>query len=142
MLDFILSFAGGVLIGLSASLYLWGTGRVAGISGIIDQAISLEGLIPKLSPSVWFLFGLVTAGVGGQFFGVIAPQPPMPLGPWGVVGAGLLVGLGTRLGGGCTSGHGVCGMSRFQTRSIIATIAFMSTGVLTIALLRLSGLLQ
>jgi uncharacterized membrane protein YedE/YeeE len=121
------------LIGLAASMFLLTHGKVAGISGLFG------GL---LSPSVEdgpvrfaFVAGLVLAGVFARMFapGLFAVMPssrPMIV----VVIAGLLVGYGTRIGNGCTSGHGVCGLSRFSVRSLIATLTFMATGAITVAL--------
>lgn len=122
---------GGGLIGLAAALMLIGAGRIAGVSGIFARATGLsDGSMPK--SSAWaFLIGLplgalivaaVHGGIPAQFAG------PVPL-----VIAGLIVGIGTRLGSGCTSGHGVCGMSRFSQRSIVATLTFMATGIATVA---------
>ncbi|MCH1461938.1 MAG: YeeE/YedE family protein [Candidatus Poseidonia sp.] len=122
------ALGGGVLIGTAATVLLAFNGRVAGISGI------LGGLVPpKVGDADWrvtFLVGMVLAGL------VLSPALPgaftsldRPL--WTIVLSGLLVGVGTRLGNGCTSGHGVCGMARFSKRSMAAVGAFMVTGILT-----------
>ena len=127
---------GGMLIGLSASLLLALGGRVAGISGI--TAGSLFELGGERRWRLAFLLGLLLAGL---IFWLSAPATigpsPRPL-AW-VAGAGLLVGLGTRIGNGCTSGHGVCGVSRLSGRSLVATVLFVGSGMLTVALLRLWG---
>lgn len=123
---------GGALIGLSASLYWSLNGRIAGISGILSAALLKAG--PERWVNVVFLIGLVLAGVGFAAFTNRVPAPSLPLLPLAV--AGLLVGFGTRLGGGCTSGHGVCGLSRFSIRSLLAVITFMGTGVITVFVVR------
>ncbi len=125
-----MSLFGGALIGLSASLLLLTHGRIAGISGLFG-GLFLPGYDARAF-RLWFLVGLVAAG------GVLLLVYPPAFAPTGraslvaVAAAGLLVGVGTRLGGGCTSGHGVCGLSRFSSRSLIATITFMATGMLTV----------
>jgi uncharacterized membrane protein YedE/YeeE len=131
------SLLGGALIGLSASLLLLGAGRVAGISGIFAQ------LFLGTEPAgrrwrTWFLGGLLAGGLVLQRLlpGAIAASP-RPI-AW-LAASGLLVGIGTRLAGGCTSGHGVCGLSRLSLRSLVATLTFLGTGVLTVTLLRLCG---
>jgi uncharacterized membrane protein YedE/YeeE len=127
------SLLGGMLIGASASALFLCNGRIAGISGI------LGGLIQRVQGEtawrVWFLAGLLLGGLGLEL------AAPMRLGgstvslPLTVV-AGLLVGFGTRLGNGCTSGHGVCGISRGSKRSIVATVTFMATGALATFVVR------
>lgn len=135
MHPFLIALAGGALIGLSASLLLLFNGRVAGISGIASGLLSL-GSREEWAWRLTFLLGLV----GGGF--VIRALWPQALGAaivpgaaW-VVASGLLVGLGTRLGNGCTSGHGVCGLSRGSVRSLMATATFMATGAATVFLVR------
>lgn len=128
--------AGGVLIGLSASLLLGLGGRIAGVSGITAGALFESGNERRWRLA--FLLGLLLAGL---VIGWVAPAAlgpaPRPL-AWVAV-AGLLVGLGTRLGNGCTSGHGVCGISRMSGRSWVATLVFVGSGMFTVALLRLWG---
>jgi len=125
--------AGGIVIGLSASLLLLGAGRVAGVSGITAGAFSSAPA--ERDWRLAFLAGLVAAGLGFAGFAPAAITPsPRPL-AWLAL-AGLLVGIGTRLGSGCTSGHGVCGTSRLSPRSLVATGIFVATGMLTVALLR------
>lgn len=118
---------GGVLIGLASALLLFAHGRIAGISGIIGGLLS-----PATPDRAWryaFVAGLVAAGL------LAVASAPASIGapvrsPVVVAIAGLLVGYGTRLGGGCTSGHGVCGLSRLSMRSLVAVATFMTTGAL------------
>ncbi len=113
-------------------MLLW-HGRIAGISGIFG------GLLGRLSPSEldWrlsFVFGLLA---GGLLLGLFLPSGfavTVPRSPLAIVAAGVIVGFGTRLGSGCTSGHGVCGISRLSPRSVVATLTFMGTGALTAAI--------
>ena len=130
--------AGGILIGLSATLMLLGAGRIAGVSGIAARAVGLsESSLPRIS--AWlFLLGLpagalIVAFASGGISGSFASPLVLAI-------AGFVVGIGTRLGSGCTSGHGVCGMSRFSQRSIIATLTFMITGIATVAIMNAMGL--
>ena len=130
------SLAGGALIGISASMMLLFNGRVCGISGIVGALLSRRHT--GLPWQVLFLLGLV---LGGVFMFAVRPTLFSIAGTprsfaW-ISAAGLLVGVGTRLGNGCTSGHGVCGVSRFSRRSLVATAVFMATGIATVALLRL-----
>ena len=130
------SLAGGVLIGGSAALLLLGAGRIAGITGIVAGALRLRA--GDRAWRLWFLAGLVGAGVvlGRVWPAAFAGQLARP--GWWSAGAGLLVGFGTRLGNGCTSGHGVCGIGRLSRRSIVATIVFMLTGAATALVVRLA----
>lgn len=124
-----LSILGGALIGLAASLVMLLHGRVAGVAGLFGGA--LLPAQPERAQRVAFVAGLVVAGfvVSWLHPAAFAAAPAS----WvRVVLAGLLVGYGTRLGGGCTSGHGVCGIARLSTRSIVATMTFMALGVLTV----------
>jgi len=129
------SLAGGILIGLAAVWLLAVNGRMAGISGI------LHGMFAPLSASadrLWrlaFIAGLVAAGFAWHLYAGPAPaREGFGLG-WAAA-AGLLVGFGTRLGGGCTSGHGICGLGRLSLRSLVAVGVFMALGVLTAVLVR------
>lgn len=127
------SAAGGALIGLAAALFVLFNGRIAGISGILGGLLSW----PK-GDVAWrlaFLGGLVAAPM---LFGAVAPLPPVRIeaGMPVLIVAGLLVGLGTRYGAGCTSGHGVCGLSRQSPRSLVATAAFMVAGFVTVFMVR------
>jgi uncharacterized membrane protein YedE/YeeE len=127
------SLAGGILIGLGAALLLLGNGRIAGISGIVGGAIR-PGQKKDLGWRLLFLAGLV--GGGGLALRLLRSQSPAPGGDSFalLVVAGLLVGFGTRLGNGCTSGHGVCGIGRFSRRSLVATLVFMASGATTVYL--------
>lgn len=129
---------GGVLIGLAAALMLIGAGRIAGVSGIAGRAFGLAaGAMPR--SGAWaFLIGLPL----GALIVTRAADLPAPTfaGPVTLAIAGLIVGIGTRLGSGCTSGHGVCGMSRLSPRSLVATATFMATGFATVAVMNAFGL--
>jgi uncharacterized membrane protein YedE/YeeE len=124
---------GGALIGLSASLFVLLNGRIAGISGILGGLLHPQG-----SGVVWrlaFLTGLIGAPVLYQF---MASQPTITVDADNIllICAGLLVGVGTRYGAGCTSGHGVCGLSRLSIRSLVATLTFMTVGFATVFIMR------
>ena len=131
------ALAGGVLIGGSAALMLLTVGRIAGITGIVSGA--LRARTSDVAWRLWFLAGLVGAGVvlGGLWPSAFAGQLARP-GRWSAV-AGLLVGFGTRLGNGCTSGHGVCGIGRLSRRSLVATVVFMLAGAVTVFVVRHAG---
>lgn len=131
---------GGLMIGVAAAIMLLGLGRIAGVSGMAARATGLADTGAPRTVAIAFIIGLplgaglvslLTGGVVANF-----PASPLPL----VIG-GLLVGFGTRLGSGCTSGHGVCGMSRLSRRSIMATAVFMASGFATVAALRAGGVL-
>lgn len=130
--------AGGVLIGLAAALMLLGAGRIAGVSGIAARAFAIgEGAMPR-SAAFAFLIGLpLGALIVTLLTGAPAPQFASPL---LLAAAGVIVGIGTRLGSGCTSGHGVCGMSRLSQRSLVATASFMVTGFATVAVMHALGI--
>ena len=127
------SLAGGLLIGLAAALFLLLNGRIAGISGI------LGGLLrPAAGDVAWrvaFILGLVGAPLLFQLFSPL-PAVQVDADTATLVAAGLLVGVGTRYGSGCTSGHGVCGLSRLSPRSLVATVAFMAAGFVTVFIVR------
>lgn len=127
------AIAGGLLIGAASALYMLLNGRIAGISGMIGRLVDTH-TADRASPLV-FLLGLIAAPwlwrLGAQF-----PAAHIAASPSTLVIAGLLVGFGTRYGSGCTSGHGVCGISRGSARSIAATLTFMSFGFLTVFLMR------
>jgi uncharacterized protein len=137
MEPFAMALLGGALVGLAATLLLAFNGRVAGISGIFAGLV-----LPSRDGSRWrwaFVAGLL---VGGFSMTTLAPSLfaiAYDRLPWMVAIAGLLVGFGTRLGGGCTSGHGVCGVSRLSRRSIVAAMTFVATGALTVAILSSFG---
>ena len=133
MSSIIRAILGGALIGAASSLMLLTLGRVTGISGILNGVLGLEK--GQMSWRSFFLLGLVC---GGLILNYLAPEvlnnslnyPDIRL-----VAAGLLVGFGTVLGSGCTSGHGICGLSRLSIRSLIATLTFMLLGILTAGIL-------
>jgi uncharacterized membrane protein YedE/YeeE len=125
---------GGGLIGLSAALLMLLTGRIAGVSGMLGGCLGL-GTGDK-GWRIAFIAGLVLAPLVAGLTGLEVPSPKMP-GSWGVIiAAGLLVGFGARLGGGCTSGHGICGIARLSVRSVAATAIFMFAAILTVAVTR------
>ena len=138
--QFFMPLVGGVLIGLSASLLLLLKGRIFGVSGILSGV-----LIPKTGDTAWrvaALGGLVTAGI---LLLLVRPESMAVVNvgsPWRYIVAGLLVGFGTQLGSGCTSGHGVCGISRLSPRSIAATLTFIASGMMMVALMRVIGVLS
>ncbi|MBU6486610.1 MAG: YeeE/YedE family protein [Burkholderiales bacterium] len=125
--------AGGLLIGAASGLYMLLNGRIAGISGMIGRVLERQTL--ERASALAFLLGLVAAP---WLWRLAAPLPAATIdaSPPTLIAAGLLVGFGTRYGSGCTSGHGVCGISRGSARSIAATLTFMSWGFLTVFLLR------
>ena len=127
------SLAGGALIGLAASLFAVGNGRIAGISGLIGSLLQRGG--EGVSEKALFLLGLLVAPL---LWGLFAALPAIEFqsGGLGLIVAGVLVGVGTRYGSGCTSGHGVCGLSRLSPRSMVATVCFMASGFLTVFVLR------
>ena len=135
MIDsFISATIGGALIGLAASLLLVSIGRVAGISGIVGglmQPPARDGATNEHGWRLLFVAGLLLGGVLVIQFIPTAVAPPRTRSVLAVAAAGLLVGVGTRLGSGCTSGHGVCGLSRFSIRSLWATLTFMAAGFVT-----------
>ncbi|MFN3698305.1 MAG: YeeE/YedE family protein [Pseudobdellovibrio sp.] len=132
--DWVNAMIGGVLIGISVSLMLFWNGRVTGISGIINGILS-----PVKGDALWrvlFVFGLL---LGGVVMGQLNPkvfENTVRSEVWTTVVAGLLVGFGTILGSGCTSGHGVCGISRMSPRSLVATLVFMAAGIAAVYLFR------
>ena len=121
---------GGLLIGLAASVLLWTNGKISGISGILGSSLFAFG-----QESDWrlaFLFGLLGAGVAYPILSGQVIEIETQAGPIVTIVAGLLVGFGTRLGSGCTSGHGICGIARFSIRSVVATAVFIGSGVITV----------
>ncbi len=134
-LAFLTPLAGGALIGVAASLLLISSGRVAGISGILGELI---GVSVDRGWRAAFVLGMLVTGVIATVLwpqAITASPASVPV----LVIAGLLVGFGTRLGGGCTSGHGVCGLSRRSPRALVATLTFMAAGVATVAIVRAVG---
>lgn len=131
---------GGALIGLSAGLLWLLNGRTAGISGLFG------GLLPlRPGNALWRIAFLLMLPVGGLVGAAVAPRlfdevggalPVVGLTPFAAMGAGLLVGIGTKVAGGCTSGHGICGLARFSKRSMVAVATFMGTAIITVFLMR------
>lgn len=134
--SFVEPLLGGVLIGLAASLLLWLNGRVVGVSGMLGGVLS-----PARGDVLWRVLALLGLMLAGAIGLMIAPErlgrSPRSLAILAL--AGLCVGIGTRLSNGCTSGHGVCGVSRLSPRSLIATATFIATGVLTVLAFRMIG---
>jgi uncharacterized membrane protein YedE/YeeE len=125
------SLAGGILIGIAAAMLILLNGRIAGISGIVGGL-----LVPRRHETGWrlaFAAGLLSAPFAMGFYPLV-PRIDASFGL--LIGAGLLVGIGTSYGSGCTSGHGVCGLSRLSPRSLVATVAFMSAGIVTVFVVR------
>ncbi|MCQ4257555.1 YeeE/YedE family protein [Stutzerimonas stutzeri] len=127
------SFTGGALIGLAATMFILLNGRIAGISGVVGGLLR-----PERGDVFWrvsFIAGLVIAPI---LFEAVYELPDIEMGAstLTLIAAGLLVGIGTRYGSGCTSGHGVCGLSRRSPRSLVATVAFMASGFLTVFVIR------
>ncbi len=131
------ALAGGVLIGIAAAMFVLLNGRIAGISGV------LGGLLTPVRGDVAWRAAFVIGIVGSPWIHALfadSLQPRIDAGYAAIVVAGLLVGIGTRYGSGCTSGHGVCGLSRLSPRSLVATLAFMAAGFATVYVIRhLSG---
>jgi len=127
------SLAGGVTLGFAAALLLLLVGRTLGISGIVDGALTARDR--EFGWRATFLLGLLAAPTALRL--IAAPTPPTIETPWAQLTiAGLLVGFGTRLGSGCTSGHGICGLSRLSPRSLVATLTFMFAGFVTVYVVR------
>jgi uncharacterized membrane protein YedE/YeeE len=128
------SLLGGMILGVAAALYVLLHGRILGISGIVSGLLH-----PKLTDTAWRLslvLGLITAPFLGALFFSIFPIVEIDS-SWLAIGiAGLLVGFGAQYGSGCTSGHGICGLSRLSPRSLVATLAFMSAGFIMVFVLR------
>ncbi len=127
------ALAGGALIGLAASIFALANGRIAGISGLLGSLLQrgTEGRGEKAA----FLLGLLLAPLLWGLFAAL-PSIHFETGSLGLIVAGLLVGIGTRYASGCTSGHGVCGISRLSPRSMLATLCFMAAGFVTVFVLR------
>lgn len=129
------ALAGGILLGLASAAFILLNGRVLGISGILGGL-----LIPRRGDAVWrvaFLLGLLAAPlVASLTVPGLLRAPTIAASDFAIVAAGLLVGFGTRYGSGCTSGHGVCGLSRLSPRSLAATLAFMAAGFATVYVIR------
>ncbi|HEY9649525.1 MAG TPA: YeeE/YedE family protein [Coleofasciculaceae cyanobacterium] len=131
--NWLTALVGGVLIGLSATLLLAFNGRIAGISGMVNGAITFT------KKEVWrwmFLFGMLLGGMLYEYGFASLPTPTSTFAPWAMIVGGLLVGFGTRMGSGCTSGHGVCGLGRLSVRSLVAVLTFVITAILTVFVVR------
>lgn len=136
MEQFINPLFGGLLIGLSSILMLALLGKITGISGIFWQFISDKASLGSEHWRGFFLLGLIAGPlIGAKLFNIEIPAPS-EAGPALAIIAGFLVGFGTQLGSGCTSGHGVCGIARLSVRSITATLVFMAFGIITVAISR------
>lgn len=127
---------GGVLIGIAATVLLAGSGRIAGNSGMLHRLIP-----PQPGDAAWRVLYLLGLVLGAGLYAYFHPQPAAAAAvrathPLAVLLGGVIVGVGTRLGGGCTSGHGVCGIGRLSLRSFVATLVFMVVGMLTVTAIR------
>jgi uncharacterized protein len=132
------ALAGGLLIGTASALHILGNGRIAGIAGIVGSPLQAlltgAGLRPH-GTRLLFIGGLMMAPWLWRLFAPL-PEATVDVGSLAMVAAGLLVGVGSRMGNGCTSGHGVCGLSRLSMRSLANVVAFMGAGFVTVYLLR------
>ena len=129
---------GGLMIGASAAIMLLGLGRIAGVSGLFARAIRIEASATRWAIAALFVAGLVLGGA--LFAGIAGPiEAHYPPGFGWLIAGGLLVGFGTRLGSGCTSGHGVCGMSRLSPRSLAAVATFIASGMVSVAIVNAMG---
>ncbi len=137
--EWISALVGGALIGISVSIMLLWNGRATGISGILYGLLRFT--VGDIAWRTSFLLGLFAGGLTLWFFYPVAFSSTLPTSDWTVAWAGLLVGFGTVLGSGCTSGHGVCGISRLSARSVLATLIFIGVGVAAVAVFRWAGLL-
>lgn len=132
--DSVSALLGGGLVGLASVLLMLLNGRIAGISGILGGALAMSA-----GDKVWrlaFIAGLIVAPIVIGLFGHPLPEPQMPASWLLIVAAGVLIGFGARYGGGCTSGHGVCGIARLSARSIAATAIFMASAIIVVAIIR------
>ncbi len=129
------ALAGGIVLGIASVVFILVNGRVLGISGILGGL-----LVPKRSDTSWRVFFLLGMLLAPATLSLIAPGlvpvPRIEAGTGAILAAGLMVGLGTRYGSGCTSGHGVCGLSRLSPRSLVATAAFMASGFAMVYVVR------
>ena len=130
------ALAGGIIIGFAIVLFFYTTGKLAGISGIFANVFTNKS---NRSSNLLFLFGLVLGPLGYFYFTKAPVSFEITNSVILILIAGFLVGMGTRMSGGCTSGHGICGISRFSIRSITATIAFIFSGVITVFILQQFG---
>lgn len=131
--NWVMALGGGILIGVSATLLLAFNGRIAGISGIVNGAMNLA------NRELWrwlFLLGMLGGGALYEYALASQPTPHSTFTPWAMIVGGFLVGFGTRMGNGCTSGHGVCGLGRLSGRSLVAVMTFLLTAILTVFVAR------
>ncbi|MEM9903708.1 MAG: YeeE/YedE family protein [Cyanobacteria bacterium P01_D01_bin.44] len=129
----IAALLGGGLIGISATVLLAFNGRIAGISGIVNGAIRFT------TGEGWrwiFILGMLVGGTLYEYGLAPQPTPTSAFAPWTMIFGGLLVGFGTRMGSGCTSGHGVCGLGRLSPRSLVATLTFLTSAMMTVFVIR------
>jgi uncharacterized membrane protein YedE/YeeE len=136
--EWINALIGGAIIGIAVSVMLLFNGRVTGISGIINGALT-----PQQGDTLWrvlFIAGLILGGFALRGLSPAVFDGDLPTSEWTTVVAGLLVGFGTIMGSGCTSGHGVCGISRMSIRSLVSTMTFIAAGVAAVALFRKLGI--
>lgn len=138
--DWINALLGGAIIGVSVSLMLLFNGRVTGISGIVNGVLS-----PLKGDTAWRVLFVMGLFAGGLALKVASPETlsvgALATETWTLIVAGLLVGFGTVMGSGCTSGHGVCGISRWSIRSLVATVIFIGAGIVAVYLFRMLGVL-
>lgn len=132
MHEYALAFVGGILLGIATITYLYSTGRIAGVSGLIAQMLAPKNWFS--TPAFWFLLGLV--GMPFIYHQFMDLPVQIKASPWVLIVSGLLVGVGTRLGSGCTSGHGICGLSRLSPRSFVAVGCFMACAFFTVFVTR------
>lgn len=134
--NWVTALIGGMLIGVSSTILLAFNGRIAGFTGIVNGAISFKG---DVSWRWAFLISSIAGGAFYQYF--LAPRSALPetpqpsLVPWALIIGGFIVGFGTRMGNGCTSGHGVCGLGRLSPRSLVAVVTFLGAGFVTVFIL-------
>ncbi|MDO6428176.1 YeeE/YedE family protein [Thalassotalea sp. 1_MG-2023] len=139
LISYLPAFLGGMLIGLSALLLFIGLGRIAGISGIVGKILQPLESDNQANEKLWrvlFILGLVVGAAIYHFFDPFTLPFRQPPSAWFMIISGLLVGIGTYIGSGCTSGHGVCGIGRFSIRSLSATIIFMLTAGITVFVIK------
>lgn len=135
MENYLMPLSGGVLIGVAVSLMLFLNGRVTGVSGIVSGVLARRK--GDFGWRLYFIAGLIVGGVALRIFYPSSLVNGVERSLWIVIAAGLLVGFGTVMGSGCTSGHGICGLSRLSPRSLVATLTFMGVGILTATLFRI-----
>jgi uncharacterized membrane protein YedE/YeeE len=133
--DWIWGAVGGLMIGSAAALFLLVNGRIMGASGLIGALIDRTGLA-NAAERIAFLGGLALVPAAMVLLGGIEADTKITTNVYAIIGAGLLVGVGTRLANGCTSGHGVCGISRFSLRGMVATVFYLLAGGLSVVLFK------